>query len=79
MLNSGFPWGVATLFVNRIELGCYLLRDKAFNFVPSEGLAEETLLLSCEVQWTFAPRPPVQSWCAMGGVGTCPFVSGLFV
>lgn len=60
MLNSGFPWGVTTSFLNRIELECYLLWDKAFNFVPNKGLAKETLLLSCEMQWTFARfgRPP---------------------
>lgn len=53
-------WGVTTLFVNRIELGRYLLWDKAFNVVPSKGLAKETFLLSCEMQWTLAPfgRPP---------------------
>lgn len=77
-----FLGGVATIFVNRVDLGCYLLLDKAFNRVPSKGLAKRNP--SCSPVRLFArfsgpSVPPVQSWCAMGGVGACPFVSGLFV
>lgn len=54
MPNSGFPQrGLATIFVNRVDLGCYLLWDKAFNRVPSKGLAKETPLavIVCTFQW----------------------------
>lgn len=79
-----FLGGVATIFVNSVDLGCYLLWDKAFDHVPSKGLAKEpplALVWDAVIVCTFSGPsvPPVQSWCAMGGVGACPFVSGLFV
>lgn len=54
----------AELWISSGGGGCYyickqrwfgvLLWDKAFDRVPSRGLAEEPLLLSCETQWLFA-------------------------
>lgn len=56
-----FLGGVATIFVNRVDLGCYLLWDKAFNRVPSKGLAKETplaLLWDC-LHVSVAPQCPL--------------------